>query len=280
MPHLHLSLQAGSDMVLKRMKRRHLRASALAVCRRARELRPGLALGADLIAGFPTEDEAMFAETRRFRRRGAARLSPRLSLQRAARHAGCAHAASAAATWCAPARRRCARRARQRSRERLPRASDRRRASWSSGRASGAASITRRCSCPADFAPGAIASVRLVASDARHSHRRPGMKGGGWLARLKSGLSRSSQRLSEGIAQIVGRRRLDQATLDQLEELLIGADLGTTLAEEFVGRLKRTRFNQEVSEAEIRAALGRGSAEIAVAGGPAARSSKRKRSRS
>ncbi len=66
MPHLHLSLQAGSDMVLKRMKRRHLRASAMAVCRRARELRPGLALGADLIAGFPTEDEAMFAETRDF----------------------------------------------------------------------------------------------------------------------------------------------------------------------------------------------------------------------
>ncbi len=81
------------------------------------------------------------------------------------------------------------------------------------------------------------------------------MKGGGWLARLKSGLSRSSQRLTEGIAQIVGRRRLDQATLDQLEELLIGADLGTTFAEEFVGRLKRTRFNQEVSDAEIRAAL-------------------------
>jgi len=66
MPHLHLSLQAGSDMVLKRMKRRHLRAGALALCRRARELRPGVALGADLIAGFPTEDEAMFAETLAF----------------------------------------------------------------------------------------------------------------------------------------------------------------------------------------------------------------------
>ncbi|HUK59644.1 MAG TPA: signal recognition particle-docking protein FtsY [Stellaceae bacterium] len=81
------------------------------------------------------------------------------------------------------------------------------------------------------------------------------MKGGGWLARLRGGLARSSQRLSEGIAQIVGRRRLDQATLDELEELLIGADLGTTLAEEFVGRLKRTRFNQEVTSEEIRAAL-------------------------
>jgi threonylcarbamoyladenosine tRNA methylthiotransferase MtaB len=66
MPHLHLSLQAGSDMVLKRMKRRHLRRDALALCRRARALRPELALGADLIAGFPTEDEAMFAETRAF----------------------------------------------------------------------------------------------------------------------------------------------------------------------------------------------------------------------
>ncbi|HUK59643.1 MAG TPA: tRNA (N(6)-L-threonylcarbamoyladenosine(37)-C(2))-methylthiotransferase MtaB [Stellaceae bacterium] len=66
MPHLHLSLQAGSDMVLKRMRRRHLRADALALCRRARELRPGVALGADLIAGFPTEDEAMLAETLAF----------------------------------------------------------------------------------------------------------------------------------------------------------------------------------------------------------------------
>jgi len=63
MPHLHLSLQAGDDLVLKRMKRRHSRADSLAICRRARDLRPGIALGADLIAGFPTEDEAMFANT-------------------------------------------------------------------------------------------------------------------------------------------------------------------------------------------------------------------------
>jgi threonylcarbamoyladenosine tRNA methylthiotransferase MtaB len=60
MPHLHLSLQAGDDLILKRMKRRHDRAGALATCVRARALRPGIALGADLIAGFPTESEAMF----------------------------------------------------------------------------------------------------------------------------------------------------------------------------------------------------------------------------
>ncbi|HWD57223.1 MAG TPA: radical SAM protein [Stellaceae bacterium] len=60
MPHLHLSLQAGDDLILKRMKRRHTRAQAVATVRRARALRPEAAIGADLIAGFPTEDAAMF----------------------------------------------------------------------------------------------------------------------------------------------------------------------------------------------------------------------------
>jgi threonylcarbamoyladenosine tRNA methylthiotransferase MtaB len=60
MPHLHLSLQAGDDLILKRMKRRHSRAQAIAAARRARTLRPDIALGADLIAGFPTETEEMF----------------------------------------------------------------------------------------------------------------------------------------------------------------------------------------------------------------------------
>ncbi len=60
MPHMHLSLQAGDDMILKRMKRRHLRADAMRFCDEARRLRPGMVFGADLIAGFPTETEAMF----------------------------------------------------------------------------------------------------------------------------------------------------------------------------------------------------------------------------
>jgi threonylcarbamoyladenosine tRNA methylthiotransferase MtaB len=63
MPHLHLSLQAGDDLVLKRMKRRHSRADAIAAAWRARALRPEVALGADLIAGFPTETEDMFRRT-------------------------------------------------------------------------------------------------------------------------------------------------------------------------------------------------------------------------
>jgi threonylcarbamoyladenosine tRNA methylthiotransferase MtaB len=60
MPHLHLSLQAGDDLVLKRMKRRHSRADAIALCAELRRRRPGMVFGADIIAGFPTETEAMF----------------------------------------------------------------------------------------------------------------------------------------------------------------------------------------------------------------------------
>ncbi|HEX5327430.1 MAG TPA: tRNA (N(6)-L-threonylcarbamoyladenosine(37)-C(2))-methylthiotransferase MtaB, partial [Acetobacteraceae bacterium] len=66
MPHLHLSLQAGSDLILKRMRRRHLAAEAAAAIARARALRPGIAIGADLIAGFPTETGALFNETLAF----------------------------------------------------------------------------------------------------------------------------------------------------------------------------------------------------------------------
>jgi len=63
MPHLHLSLQAGNDLILKRMKRRHSRAQAVALAARLRAARPGLVLGADLIAGFPTETDAQFADS-------------------------------------------------------------------------------------------------------------------------------------------------------------------------------------------------------------------------
>ena len=60
MPHLHLSLQHGDDLILKRMKRRHLRDDAIRFCEEARRLRPDMTFGADIIAGFPTETEAMF----------------------------------------------------------------------------------------------------------------------------------------------------------------------------------------------------------------------------
>lgn len=65
MPHLHLSVQAGDDLILKRMKRRHLRQDVIDVCNKAKALRPDMAFGADVIAGFPTETEAMFENTLR-----------------------------------------------------------------------------------------------------------------------------------------------------------------------------------------------------------------------
>src|SRR6202162_5372804 len=63
MPHLHLSLQSGDDMILKRMKRRHSRGDAIAFCAQLRRVRPDIALGADIIAGFPTETEEMFSRS-------------------------------------------------------------------------------------------------------------------------------------------------------------------------------------------------------------------------
>src|SRR3954452_13279917 len=63
MPHLHLSLQSGDDIILKRMKRRHLRCDAIEFCAQVRRLRPDIAFGADIIAGFPTETEEMFARS-------------------------------------------------------------------------------------------------------------------------------------------------------------------------------------------------------------------------
>jgi len=65
MPHLHLSLQAGDDLILKRMKRRHSRDDAIRLCERVRQVRPDIVFGADFITGFPTESKAMFAQTLR-----------------------------------------------------------------------------------------------------------------------------------------------------------------------------------------------------------------------
>jgi len=77
----------------------------------------------------------------------------------------------------------------------------------------------------------------------------------GWFSRLRAGLSKSSSALTDGINAIFTRRRLDQAALDELEELLIASDMGIGVAEEVVAALRRTRFGQEVSPEEIRGAL-------------------------
>jgi fused signal recognition particle receptor len=77
----------------------------------------------------------------------------------------------------------------------------------------------------------------------------------GWFARLKDGLKRTSQSISDGIVGIFTKKKLDQETLDELEELLIAADLGVGPAARVVETLKKTRFGKEVSPEEVREAL-------------------------
>ena len=93
MPHLHLSLQSGDDLILKRMKRRHSRADAIEFCAQVRRLRPDIALGADIIAGFPTESEEMFARSQDLVAGMRSHLPACVSLLEPAGHAGGADAA-------------------------------------------------------------------------------------------------------------------------------------------------------------------------------------------
>src|SRR5690606_7556639 len=89
-----------------------------------------------------------------------------------------------------------------------------------------------------------------------------------WLQRLKSGLARSSSALSEGITTIFTRRKLDAAALEDLEDTLIRADLGTDTAERIVAALRATRYDKEISDEEVKAVL---AAEITAALAPVAR---------
>jgi len=84
----------------------------------------------------------------------------------------------------------------------------------------------------------------------------------GFLARLKDGLSRSTQKLTSGISAAFTKRKLDDAALEELEELLIAADLGPAVARRVIAEFRRTRFGREVGDAEVREALAGEIAEI------------------
>jgi len=77
----------------------------------------------------------------------------------------------------------------------------------------------------------------------------------GWLGRLKAGLARSSSKLSDGLTNILAKRRLDASALEELEELLIGADLGVATAAKLAADLSKTRFDKDIDPAEVRQAL-------------------------
>ena len=87
-------------------------------------------------------------------------------------------------------------------------------------------------------------------------------KAGGWFGRLKAGLTRSSAKLGEGITGIFTKRKLDDAALEELEELLISADLGVATAAKLTAHLAETRFDKEVAPEEVRRALAEDIARI------------------
>jgi fused signal recognition particle receptor len=78
---------------------------------------------------------------------------------------------------------------------------------------------------------------------------------GGWLSRLKAGLSRSTTRLTDSVTSLFRKRRLDEEALEELEETLIGADLGVSAAHRIVDGFRKTRFGKEVTDEEVKAAL-------------------------
>ncbi|MCC6467965.1 MAG: signal recognition particle-docking protein FtsY [Alphaproteobacteria bacterium] len=122
---------------------------------------------------------------------------------------------------------------------------------------------------PCALPPGRAAGWSGIPSSAwRPEGMAEGQAGGGWLKRLAAGLKRSSSRLGEGIAAILTKRRLDAATLGELEELLIAADLGPATAKALVAEMARDRFGKDVSDREVREAL---AAAIAAILAPAAR---------
>ena len=90
----------------------------------------------------------------------------------------------------------------------------------------------------------------------------------GFFSRLKEGLARSTQKITQGITGVFNKRKLDDAALEELEEILITADLGTEVASRIIANFRRTRFGREVSDAEIKTALAE---EIAAILAPVAR---------
>ena len=240
MPHFHLSLQAGDDMILKRMKRRHSRADAVRTVERIKAARPDATIGADLIAGFPTETEDMALNSLRLlddcdvvaaahlpllaaartRRRRACRKSPRELVK--ARAAGLREAAAE------------------------------RRTRWLDSLVGSDAARPdrgRRQGHSDNFAPICVDGAQ--ARRKRNSpHHRPlwrsadGGLGMSWLDRLRGGFSKTAERVADNLTGLTSRAALDTATLDDIEEALIASDLGPEASHRIREAIAAQKFEQ------------------------------------
>lgn len=259
--HIHLSLQAANDDVLNAMGRRHKIADIEALIIEARNARPNITLGADVIAGFPSETDDMFESglslIKRFKftylnvfpysthmNTPAAQISPQVPSDeikdRAARLQTLSDTALQAHL------------------------------NGLTGRVHAVLMEDDTFGRTESFAPvrlskpvqgGQIINVatttlkdgELLGSPMGDYKTTSGDNAGGWLKKMKAGLGKSSERMTSGIGQVFTiRRRLDDDVLEELEEVLISADLGVSTATKLTASLAKTRFDKEVDDAEVR----------------------------
>ena len=257
MPHLHLSLQSGDDMILKRMKRRHSRREAIDLCKELRMLRPDIVFSrphrrlsdgnrGDVPNSLALIEDCGLTWLHVFpysERDGtpAAKMPPVDRAVRKARAARLRDAGSVAV--------------RQYLESRIGHTEDVLIEKPNLGRTAYFAPIR----VDGDAASGAIVAARVTGVDGNGTFRdylaaRCRMSGG-WLSRLKSGLAKSSSRLVDGIAGVFTRRRLDAEAIEELEDVLITADLGPATAARLAGQLADRRIERDVEADEVRRLL-------------------------
>lgn len=258
--YLHLSLQAASDDVLRAMNRRHTMADIDALVIEARNARPDVVLGADLIAGFPGETDALFDATLAAVKRwdvthlNVFPYSPRSDV-----------AAASLTPVPGDVVQDRARRLRDVGDAALERHLNSLTGSVHAvlmedeifGRSESFAPV--RLAKP--VAAGQIVQVavttlkngELLGAARGDFKTTDGDSAGGWLKKMKTGLGKSSERMTSGIAQVFTvRRRLDDDALEGLEEVLITADIGISTATKLTASLAKTRFDQEIGDMEVR----------------------------
>ena len=253
MPHLHLSLQAGDNMILKRMKRRHSREEAIDFCDKLRAARPDMTFGADLIAGFPTETDAMFENSLKLvddcdlSWLHVFPFSPRPGTPAAKMPQSTARPSRRARLNCAnrdDAQRQMAGQANRQDDQRLVEKN----AVTDEGRAEDFA----RVRVAGRKRPAALLTICTITghdgADARRGYPMSGL-----FRALKSGLSKSSQALGDSLLSWAARSSPPQ--LNELEDALIMADLGVATAGHIVDNLRQRRDLADLDEAGLRAAL-------------------------
>ncbi|PCI41714.1 MAG: signal recognition particle-docking protein FtsY [Rhodospirillaceae bacterium] len=262
--HLHLSLQSGDDVVLGLMKRAHTVAQINTLMAEARNARPGMTFGADIIAGFPGETDEMFAATVKAVKRWGF-ITIKAFTFRALPDTASAEFADQVLD--AVVKNRLI------QLENIASSAQDKHLNVLTGKVHAVLMETDSFGRTESFAPvrlakpvgvGQIANVAVTAlkdGELRGSAMgdyttTSGDSAGGWLKKMRTGLGKSSEKMTSGIGQVFTvRRRLDHDALEELEEVLITADLGVSTAMKLIQGLSKTRFDKEVDGKEVREAF-------------------------